>query len=83
LLDFPQVWLEIFSGFFVGALFQPPKMNPGTAMVVITGCCFGAFVRAATGFGGSLLLPGSKKGGLGGCGWAVKPMRDLQGVTRC
>eukprot|EP00434_Breviolum_minutum_P012962 symbB.v1.2.011428.t1/scaffold761.1/size164655/13 len=31
-------------------------MNPGTAMVVITGCCFGAFVRAATGFGGSLLF---------------------------
>lgn len=38
------------------ALFQLPKMNPGTAMVVITGCCFGAFVRAATGFGGSLLF---------------------------
>eukprot|EP00435_Cladocopium_sp_Y103_P035146 s86_g9.t1 len=31
-------------------------MNPGTALVVITGCCFGAFVRAATGFGGSLLF---------------------------
>ena len=30
-------------------------MNPGTALVVITGCCFGAFVRGATGFGGSLL----------------------------
>lgn len=33
-------------------------MHTGTAAVVITGCCFGAFVRAATGFGGSLLCRG-------------------------
>ncbi|CAK9008294.1 unnamed protein product [Durusdinium trenchii] len=31
-------------------------MNPGTALVVVTGCMFGAFVRAATGFGGSILF---------------------------
>ena len=35
-------------------------MNPGTALVVVTGCMFGAFVRAATGFGGSILSLGTE-----------------------